>query len=1854
MNPSCWIGVGSCRRLLQSAVVVALLASLLVLGAPDVGALPGAAASTDPMPTLCSHAATMSGGKDPRFAEVFVSSGATVTFRAVDIRILPSRYFGNGRGEFWYYARVLDASTMTQLTEKRNLANIDVVWHGGPYVWVDPDGANHRTIGTWTNTTGSDQTFLVEMRAVRTFAGADTTWKLEATTAGGSGSDGPVCATERLRRGPNARTVGYAEDPVNTYTGSFTDSFTDLESPTGVFGLEWSREYDSGGVVGDPLWGYSFSERIQSGPSGSRELVEPSGRVVRFESNGSGGFLRGRDFDGTLAADGSGWKLTFPDGSTKSFSSAGVMTGRASWDGQTVSATWTSGKLELLTSSLGPTLDPAYDGSGRLVSVEASDGREVSYGYDANGFLDEVVRPGAVTWAIENDTSGQVTRIEDPTGRTKVDNVYDEWGRVTSQVSHTGAETTFAYSLSPRSVVVTDVETSTATTYTYDADGRIASVQDSLGNSALQSFDSYDLPVGSTSRGGGTVAIDRDAAGRVEEITRTGEAATTVTYVGDGSGRVASVTDANGTTSYTYDGAERLPSTVTDPLSHTTTYDIVGGLVAAATDPDGVTVEYRYDSLRRLVESEDELGNITSYEYDTAGRRTAVESPSGARTETTYDAAGRPSVVTAADGGETTTTYDAAGRVTSVEDPTGAVTSYTYETVSGLLSTMTDPLSRVTSYTYDAIGQLTRTTFGDATYVETDYGHLGRVLAERDELGRETTFAHDVDGNVTTTEDPAGGVVETTYDAAGRVETETDALGRDTTYAYDPDTGLVDTVTAPTGATSYTYDDLGRVVTVTDPRGGVTTTAYTPGGRTDTVTDPVGLVTDYGYDAAGRTSTVTAPGGHVTTYGYDTDSRVTSVTSPEGDVTATTYDMMGRVLTVTDPAGVVTTNTWSLRGELLTQATSGAGTVEFSYDAAGQLSWVDDALDHRSAFTYDARGRELTRTDANAQVWSTAWNAAGEKVSETDPLNRTTSYTYDPAGRVATVADPSGRTITNTWLADGRLDGWSATDGTTALAADFGYDTAGRRSTATLGGRTWNYSYTTAGDLALVVDPDGRALGYSYDAAGRRTSLRQANGRGVTYSYDSSGRVSAITPTETAADTFTGPNGRLPDTYTWNSIIGTRATLGIQSNAAYLTVGAPNGSTATLSSKLANSTGGDTTLTYKFDSASTPTPLRIYQSWTSDSETYRVQITANSSTASIFKTVGGTTTTLGTFTVPVGTDAYKLRFRQDGNQLKAKAWAATDPEPSTWGAEVTDSSGPITAGKPRIQLASGSGANNGATIDNWTHQDLQNPPTALVGYTWDDDGRLVGEDLPGSSQRTWTWDDGQLVEFDQTAPGATTTSALDYDTAGRLDTETIGSDVTEWAYDPAGQLLSETLNSTTTAAWTYDNLGRRATETTSAGTTTHTYDNAGQLTLSDPPSGSNATYTYDNAGRRTGETPSGGGTISYTYNPAGQLDTYTAASGETQTRRYDPDGSPDTLTNTISGVTRTWTLDWDHTTGLAELTAITNQSTTGSAVEVTNLARTTGTPWATASRGPDHYTMGSDSLGSTVETTGNNVARSTDYDPWGTPSGTGTLNPKLGYRGELTNKALLHLRARNYQPATAAFLTTDPLDGVNATPVTNNPYHYANNNPTNSTDPSGLRPDDGDYSFASGFFAFAGYAALADGPLPGPGDVIALAVVTALAVGVVGVFVHSKLAPAPSATLDLPSTQQSSKPSRTRDPVPVLPNRDDRSADHRGRLQVQGQDVPNEDRSWSWAQPSPPTAAEGIFQLHKLRDELSGGMLHRRSTAFRDAEIFILNCAAGGGCPPMDRTKSFRNIGLPKRFDEARVDIQIFTGRAFV
>jgi RHS repeat-associated protein len=77
----------------------------------------------------------------------------------------------------------------------------------------------------------------------------------------------------------------------------------------------------------------------------------------------------------------------------------------------------------------------------------------------------------------------------------------------------------------------------------------------------------------------------------------------------------------------------------------------------------------------------------------------------------------------------------------------------------------------------------------------------------------------------------------------------------------------------------------------------------------------------------------------------------------------------------------------------------------------------------------------------------------------------------------------------------------------------------------------------------------------------------------------------------------------------------------------------------------------------------------------------------------------------------------------------------------------------------------------------------------------------------------------------------------------------------------------------------------------------------------------------------------------------------------------------------------------------------------------------------------------------------------------GVAIGEGSAQP-FGYAGEVRDAetGLVYLRARMYDPATGRFLSRDPFPGLATSPMSQNPYAYAHNNPVNLTDPSGMNP----------------------------------------------------------------------------------------------------------------------------------------------------------------------------------------------------
>jgi hypothetical protein len=105
---------------------------------------------------------------------------------------------------------------------------------------------------------------------------------------------------------------------------------------------------------------------------------------------------------------------------------------------------------------------------------------------------------------------------------------------------------------------------------------------------------------------------------------------------------------------------------------------------------------------------------------------------------------------------------------------------------------------------------------------------------------------------------------------------------------------------------------------------------------------------------------------------------------------------------------------------------------------------------------------------------------------------------------------------------------------------------------------------------------------------------------------------------------------------------------------------------------------------------------------------------------------------------------------------------------------------------------------------------------------------------------------------------------------------------------------------------------------------------------------------------------------------------------------------------------------------------------------------------------------------------------------------------------------------------------------------------------------------------------------------------------------------------------------------------------------HRGRLQVQGDDMEKE-HSAPWSLREPHKADQALIDLTALEKECRPNELKVRQLAFAQARRFIKNARDGGGvCAPVSESYQKPDCARPKGYESSRVDIEVKVGRAFV
>jgi RHS repeat-associated protein len=1079
-----------------------------------------------------------------------------------------------------------------------------------------------------------------------------------------------------------------------------------------------------------------------------------------------------------------------------------------------------------------------------------------------------------------------------------------------------------------------------------------------------------------------------------------------VTFERDAQGRIKSVKDPMGELlRYDYDGSGDLIS-VTDREQNTTrmVYD------TSYDDPNyantgGVVDQGRVKRSHYLREIIDPLGRVGARsEYDeVTGRLKQITDVNGQSVLMEYDPANSRQVVKDQLGRPTTYVYDGRGNILTEIDAVGKVTQRKYDDENNMyeevvITAETGPDGYKTTYTYDGKGnQKTRTNAMDETDIYT-YNDRSQLLTSTDALGHITKYSYDDRNNVLSKLDAAGNLTNYTYYENGLSKTIVEGANRgvqDVTYfEYDLYGNQILKRDAVGNEMSFTYDRNGNAATETHKMTTLT------GVRTVTTTKT--------YDRSSKVRTILDAVGGLTTYDYDKNGNQTKVVNAQGQTTLMVYDDKNQLLeTILDDD---TPNNPNDNPRLKNE-----------FDVIGNKTGVTDQKGRKTIYSYDALqrptgmvlpdGTPLT-SDDNTQVGVT-YNTLGW-MTKLVKNGVTSEFEYDKAGRITktwvtqngqrqetlTVYDKAGRAIEKT--------------NALGQTMKYDYDEMGRlietiyennKSEKTVynyagkeiakidrAGRTTKYEYDVLDRLTAVENAKNYRMSYGYDEVGNLITQTDANIHITKYEYDSlNRRVAVIRPMNQRSETTYDAIGRVKETKDFNG--------------AVIKYGYDK-ENQLISKQFVNE--GDRVETYNtaVDARSrTVTDARGTTSYAYD-EQGRMLSKTEPDGKQISYTYDLVSGKVASVTTPSGTTQYRYNAL---NQL-SKVISAEGETMYSYNAIGNPKTKTLPNG-----IVESYGYDNLNRLELLEQKNAAGTVLARYAYIYDLVGNKTKVEELGGRSVSYTYDELYRLTKEAIVDPLHGNRTIEYvyDAVGNrlLKKDTAVGDII-YRYNQNDWLLDEAIGGAVKTAYTYDNNGNTKTKIVGTELTTYVWDTQNRLTAATISEGSQTKqlgYEYNVNGVRTKSMVDGAETrylLDENRQYAQVMEEY---NGTGLQSRYVYGGELDLISQT-HGASKLYYLE-DRHSGIRQLTnvngAVVNQ-------------------------------YGYDSYG--------NLVYSVDNEP-----------NSYQYRGEQSDKSLdiQYLRARYYDTHIGRFISVDPFEGYQNSPISKHRYLYSNDNPISNFDPSG-------------------------------------------------------------------------------------------------------------------------------------------------------------------------------------------------------
>ncbi|MBI2346297.1 MAG: carboxypeptidase regulatory-like domain-containing protein [Deltaproteobacteria bacterium] len=974
-----------------------------------------------------------------------------------------------------------------------------------------------------------------------------------------------------------------AKDPVNTATGNYTYSHTDLNIRSRGPSLLFARTYNSFDPTIGPLglgWTHSFHVYAleytkDDGSPGDVYIRWGTGRTDWYQRNADGTYTPAPGLFDAFVKNGDGsFTLVEKNKTVWNFQGSGRLASVADRHGNAMTLTYEDAepkRLVAATNALGEQLIFSYQSGDPLKLADVWDvqgNRKILFTYEGDR-LTTVTDANGNPFTFEYDAADRLTKIIERDGKPLVTNAYSANDptdrRVLTQQDGLGNTTAFSYDTpTPWETTVTDPATEEFPggrkhIYSYDALYRLRRHTAPSGMDIVTyDYNDNHQRTKMTDANGKVTLWEYDPRGNLTKITEAEgapeEVVTTWTYYPGTDLVDLHVTPLGLTLKHYYEGDDLtkvegtgpdiepfaveytyLPTgevaTVKDPMQYVTTFDYNGKgeleqIVSPPTtaSPGGEIASFGYDSSHRPTSVADpylqSLGKAALYTYDKNDRIT--KTTDGLTRETTITPDKRDLVEKiAAPNGIVTYAYDDAGRLVSVTTPTGTVT-YGYN-ASHERTSATSPGNHTTTYSYDPLGYLAKVTDPTNRSLTLDADPMGALKSLANSLNHTVGVAPDLLGRAKEITDPVGRKIELQYNDAGQVTSRA---------------GLFDPANPATKVTTTTvYDVLGRLRKITTPANGEMAAQYNLNADIIGITNPNGHTTSWVQGPLGRPEAERFDGVTKRTFGYYPGGRIKTATNAKSETTTFLYDEAARLKEIQYADGAKRTiafkgQTDRVEAITLVETDGTTRSRSFTYDSAGRVATATDPWGNTISYTYWPDGQVKTITYPGNKTVSYAYDDAGRLATVTDWLTPpgVTTYGYDTAGRLDTITYPNGATAVYAYENDGRVKSIAhrKADGTILASQTVGYDGRAHvkaielvpEPTAALEGKELDYTPNAEDQYAQIG-----GLNLEYDPVGRLTTPFVDGGPGMAYTFDVRDHLAQATTTGGTVSYISGPEG---------------------------------------------------------------------------------------------------------------------------------------------------------------------------------------------------------------------------------------------------------------------------------------------------------------------------------------------------------------------------------------------------------------------------------------------------------------------------------------------------------------------------------------------------------------------------------------------------------------------------------------------------------------------------------------------------------------------------------------------------------